>query len=147
MEKTVLDDTEQCQQQNTYFIRNVLAGIINNTLSNLEKSKDTTNIIMCHTNEMSTVVQQFTLDDTLIPIPNDTHTPITEHHCISMSISSIDERFQKLEIKVCELNKSMNYELALFNKKWILFLDIWINLSRVTYQANKKSSKKKINLF
>ena len=147
MEKTVLDDTEQCQQQNTYFIRNVLAGIINNTLSNLEKSKDTTNIIMCHTNEMSTVVQQFTLDDTLIPIPNDTHTPITEHHCISMSISSIDERFQKLEIKVCELNKSMNYELALFNKKWILFLDIWINLSRVTYQANKKSSKKKIYLF
>ena len=147
MEKTVLDDTEQCQQQNTYFIRNVLAGIINNSLSNLEKSKDTTNIIMCHTNEMSTVVQQFTLDDTLIPIPNDTHTPITEHHCISMSISSIDERFQKLEIKVCELNKSMNYELALFNKKWILFLDIWINLSRVTYQANKKSSKKKIYLF
>ena len=147
MEKTVLDDTEQCQQQNTYFIRNVLAGIINNTLSNLEKSKDTTNIIMCHTNEMSTVVQQFTLDDTLIPIPNDTHTPITEHHCISMSISSIDERFQKLEIKVCELNKSMNYELALFNKKWILFLDIWINLSTVAYQANKKSSKKKIYLF
>ena len=147
MEKTVLDDTEQCQQQNTYFIRNVLAGIINNTLSNLEKSKDTTNIIMCHTNEMSTVVQQFTLDDTLIPIPNDTHTPITEHHCISMSISSIDERFQKLEIKVCELNKSMNYELALFNKKWILFLDIWIDLSTVAYQANKKSSKKKIYLF
>ena len=147
MEKTVLDDTEQCQQQNTYFIRNVLAGIINNTLSNLEKSKDTTNIIMCHTNEMSTVVQQFTLDDTLIPIPNDTHTPITEHHCISMSISSIDERFQKLEIKVCELNKSMNYELALFNKKWILFLDIRINLSTVAYQANKKSSKKKIYLF
>ena len=125
----------------------MLAGIINNTLSNLEKSTDTTNITMCHTNEMSTVVQQFTLDDTLIPIPNDTHTPITEHHCISMSISSIDERFQKLEIKVCELNKSMNYELALFNKKWILFLDIWINLSRVTYQANKKSSKKKIYLF
>ena len=102
---------------------------------------------MCHANEMSTVVQQFTLDDTLIPIPNDTHTPITEHHCISMSISSIDERFQKLEIKVCELNKSMNYELALFNKKWILFLDIWINLSTVAYQANKKSSKKKIYLF
>ena len=146
MEKTVLDDTEQCQQ-NTYFIRNVLAGIINNALSNLEKSTDTTNIIMCHANEMSTVVQQFTLDDTLIPIPNDTHTPITEHHCISMSISSIDERFQKLEIKVCELNKSMNYELALFNKKWILFLDIWINLSTVAYQANKKSSKKKIYLF
>ena len=125
----------------------MLAGIINNALSNLEKSTDTTNIIMCHANEMSTVVQQFTLDDTLIPIPNYTHTPITEHHCISMSISSIDESFQKLEIKVCELNKSMNYELALFNKKWILFLDIWINLSTVAYQANKKSSKKKIYLF
>ena len=68
----------------------MLAGIINNALSNLEKSTDTTNIIMCHANEMSTVVQQFTLDDTLIPIPNDTHTPITEHHCVSMSISSSD---------------------------------------------------------
>ena len=67
----------------------MLAGIINNTLSNLEKSTDTTNITMCHTNEMSTVVQQFTLDDTLIPIPNDTHTPITEHHCISMSILAL----------------------------------------------------------
>ena len=66
---------------------------------------------------MSTIVQQITPDDTLIPIPNDIHTPITENHRTSISISSIDESFQKLELKVYELNKSVNYELALLNKK------------------------------
>ena len=63
------------------------------------------------------IVQQLTLDDTLIPIPNDTHTPITENHRTSISASGIDESFQKLEIEICELNKSMNYELVLLNKK------------------------------
>ena len=32
---------------------------------------------MCHTNEMSTIVQRVTSDDTLIPIRNDIHT---SHH-------------------------------------------------------------------
>ena len=75
---------------------------------------------------MSAIVQQFTSDDTLIPIPNDIHTPITENHrTSSISVSSIDESFQKLELKICELNKSVDYELALLNKKkWILFLNI-----------------------
>ena len=65
---------------------------------------------MRHTNEMSAIVQQFTLDDTLIPIPNDIHSP----HCGNLLyfyiyISSIDESFQKLELKICEVNKSVNY--------------------------------------
>ena len=111
MEEIVLDDTEQCQQH-THFIRNLLDGIINNALGNLEKSSDATKITTCHTNEISTIVEQFTLDDTLIPIPNDIHTPITENHLTSISLSSTDESFQKLELKICELNKSMNYQLA-----------------------------------
>ena len=82
-------------------------------------------ITTCHTNEMSAFVQQFTSDDTLIPIPNNIQTPFTEDHRTSISVSSIDESFQKLELKICELNKPVNYELDLLNKKkWIFFLDI-----------------------
>ena len=66
---------------------------------------------------MSTFVQQFTSDYTLIPIFNDIHTPITKHHRSSISASSFDERFQRLELKIHELNKSVNSELALMNKK------------------------------
>ena len=50
---------------------------MNNALGNSEKPSDETKIT-CHTNEMSTTVQQFALDDTVITIPNDIHTPITE---------------------------------------------------------------------
>ena len=74
MEEIVLDDTQQCQR-NTNFIRNLLDDIINNALSKIDKSSDETKITTCHTNEMPTIVQQFTSDDTLIPIPNDIHTP------------------------------------------------------------------------
>ena len=63
---------------------------------------------------MSTIVQQFTSDDTLIPIPNVIYTPITENYRTSISISSIDES-QKVELKIYELNKSVNSELALLN--------------------------------
>ena len=122
-EEIVLDDTEQCQQ-NTHFIRNLVDDIINNTRSNLEKSSDESKITTCRINEMSAIVHQFTSNDTLIPVPNDIHTAITENHRASTFISSIDESFQKLELKMCELNKSVNYELALLNKKWILFLNI-----------------------
>ena len=66
---------------------------------------------------MSAIVKRFKSDDTLIPIPNNIHPPLTENHRISISASSIDESFQKLEPKICELNKSVNYELALLNKK------------------------------
>ena len=73
---------------------------------------------------MPKIVQQFMSDDTLIPIPNDIHTPITENHRSSISVSRVDENFQKSKLKICELDKSMNYELAFLNKKWILFLNI-----------------------
>ena len=55
---------------------------------------------------MSTIFQQFTSDDTLIPIPNDMHTPITEIHRASIFAASINESFQKSELKVYELNKT-----------------------------------------
>ena len=116
MEELVLDDTEQCQQ-NTHFIRNLLDDIINNALDNLEKSSDATKITTCYINETSAIVQLFTSDNTLIPIPNDIHTPITENHRTFISLA-------QLELKICELNKIVNYELALLNKKWILFLNM-----------------------
>ena len=145
-EEIVLDDTEQCQQ-NTHFIRNLLDDIINNALGNLNKSSEETKITTRHINEMSKFVQQFTSDYTLIPIFNDIHTPITKHRRPSKSASRFDESFQKLELKLYELNKSVNSELALLNKKWILFLNISINLSKVAYQANMKNSYKKISLL
>ena len=74
----------------------MLDEIINNALGNLEKSSDGTKITAFHTNEMPAIVQQFTLNDTLIPILNDIHTPITENHRTSRSVPSIDESFQKL---------------------------------------------------
>ena len=55
---------------------------------------------------MSTIFQQFTSDDTLIPIPNDMHTPITEINRASIFAASINESFQKSELKVYELNKT-----------------------------------------
>ena len=64
---------------------------------------------------MSTIVQQHKSDDALIPILNDIHNTITENH--SKSNSSIDESFQKLEPKMFELNKFVNYKLTLSNKK------------------------------
>ena len=45
---------------------------------------------------MPKIVQQFTSDDILIPIPNDIHTPITENHRNSVPVSSIDEKFSKI---------------------------------------------------
>ena len=99
VQEIVLDDTQQCQQ-NTHFIRNLLDDIIiiNNALGNSDKSSDKTKITTCHTNEMSTIVQQFTSDDTLIPIPNDIHAPITKNHRASIFASSFDESFQKLGV-------------------------------------------------
>ena len=79
MEEVVLDDTQQCQQS-THFIKNLLDDIIKNALGSLGKSSDETKITTCHTNEMSTIVQQFTSDDTLIPNPNDINNPITKNH-------------------------------------------------------------------
>ena len=66
---------------------------------------------------MSAIIQQFTSDDKMILIPNDIYAPITENRRTSMSVFSIDESFQKFELKICELNKSVDYELAFLNKK------------------------------
>ena len=66
---------------------------------------------------MSAIIQQFTTDDKMILIPNDIYASITENRRTSMSIFSIDESFQKFELKICELNKSVDYELAFLNKK------------------------------
>ena len=106
----------QCKQ-NIHFIRNLLDDIINNALGNLDKFSDETKIATCHTNEMSTIVQQCTSNDTLIPTPNDINTPITKNHRASTSVSNFDESFQKLDLKIYELNKSVSSELTLLNKK------------------------------
>ena len=84
------------------LIKDLLDDIMNNILGNFELSK---------------IVQQFISDDTLIPITNDIHTPITENRRTSISASSIDESFKKLELKICELNKSVNHELDPLNKQ------------------------------
>ena len=58
---------------------------------------------------MSAIVQQFTSVDTLIPIPHDIHSPITENHHTSISVSGINESFQKLELKHLQVEyKSVN---------------------------------------
>ena len=44
--------------------------------------------------------------------------PITENHRTSLSDSSIDESFQKLELKIYDLNKSVNSELTLLKKMY-----------------------------
>ena len=93
--------------------------------------------------EMPAIAQQFTSDVLLIPIPNDVHTTTTENHPNSISVSSVDENSQKLELKICELNKSVNHELVLLNQKWILFLNIWINLSTLTYTPVRKIIRRK----
>ena len=88
---------------------------------------------------MSAIVQQFISDETLIPIPNDIHTSITENHRTSISVSSTNESFQKLELKICELNKSVNYELDLLNKKTDSFseyLNKLVNSSLPNHQKN-----------
>ena len=141
MEETVLDDIEQCQQ-NTHFIRNLLDDIINNALVDLEKSLDATKITSC-----DTIVQQFTSGDTLIPIPNDIHTPITENHCTSISISRIDESFQKLERKICELNKSVNHELALWNKRMDSFSEYLNKLVKRSLPSQQKSFEENISVL
>ena len=56
--------------------------------------------------------QLLTTNDTVNPISNGIHNPITENHRTSISISSIDQSFKKLELKICELNEYVNDELS-----------------------------------
>ena len=97
---------------------------------------------------MSTTVQQLTSDDTLIPDANDVHTTITENHRTSISISRTDESFQELELKIYELNQSVNYELALLTKKMDSFseyLNKLVNSSLPRQQ--EKSLEENISLL
>ena len=114
--------------------------IINNALGNLEKSSDATKITTCHRNEVSAIVQQFTSDDTLIPIPNDIHTPITENHRTSLSVTSLYESFQKLELKICEFNKSVNYEVAVLNKKMDSFPEYFNKIVSSSLPSHQEKS-------
>ena len=68
---------------------------------------------------MSAIIQQFTSDDKMILIPNDIYAPITENRRTSMSIFSIDESFQKFELKICELNKSAKPARKILSSKYI----------------------------
>ena len=51
------------------------------------------------------------------------HTPITKNDHASISASIIDEGFKKLEPQIYELNKSVNSELALLNRRLDSFSD------------------------
>ena len=147
VEEIILDDTQQCQQ-NTHFIRILLDDIINNALGNLDKSSEETKITIRHTNEMSTFAQQSTSDDTLIPIPNGIHTAITKNCRISKSTSSFDEGFQKLELKIYELNKSVNSELALLNRRLDSVSDYFNKLVNSSLPSqNEKSLEENISLL
>ena len=139
VEEIIISDTEQ-RQHITHFITNLLDGIINNALGNLEKSIYKTKITTCHANEMSTVVEQFISDDILIPIPNDIHTLITENHRTSLPTSSLDESFQKLELKIYDLNKSVNSELALLNKKKDSFSEYFNKLVNSSLPSQQEKS-------
>ena len=147
VEEIILENTQQCEQ-NTHFIRILLDDIINNALVNLDKSSDETKITTRHANEMLTFVQQSTSDDTLIPIPNDIHTAITKNCRTSISASSFDEGFQELELKTYELNKSVNSELALLNKKMDSFSEYFNKLVNSSLPSqNEKSLEENISLL
>ena len=93
----------------------MLDDIINNALCNLDKSSDEIKITNPH--KRSTFAQQSTSDDTLTPTANDMHTPITKNDHASICASIVDEGFKKLELQIYELNKSVNSELALLNRR------------------------------
>ena len=97
---------------------------------------------------MPTIVQQFTADDTLIPVPNDIHTPITKNHRTPICASSFDESFQKLELKIYKLNTSANSELALLNKKMDLFSEYFNKLvNRSVPSQHEKSLEENMSLL
>ena len=147
VEEAILDDIPQCQQ-NTHLIGILLDDILKNVLGNLDKSSDETKIATRHTNEMSTIVQQFTSDDTLIPIPNDINTPITKNYRASISASSFDESLQKLDLKIYELNKSVNFELPLLNKKMDSSSEYFNKLVNSSLPSqNEKSLEENISLL
>ena len=96
---------------------------------------------------MSAFVQQSTSDDTLIPTPN-LHTPITKNYHVSISASILDEGFQKLKLKIYELNKSVNSELALLNRKMDFFSECFNKLVNSSLPSqNKKPLEENISVL
>ena len=145
MEEITLDDSLQCQQ-NTHFISILLDDIINNALCNLDKSSDEIKITTPH--KRSTFVQQSTSDDTLTPTANDMHTPITKNDHASICASIVDEGFKKLELQIYELNKSVNSELALLNRRLDSFSDHFNKLVNSSLPSqNEKSLEENISLL
>ena len=90
--------------------------------------------------KLSSIVQQFTSDDTLISTPNDINTTITENNRTSFSNSRIDESFQKLDLKIYDLNKSVNSELALLNKKMYSFSEYFNKLVNSSLPSQREKS-------
>ena len=87
-------------------------------------------------------------DDTLTPTANDMHTPISKNDHASICASIVDEGFKKLELQIYELNKSVNSELALLNRRLDSFSDHFnkpINSSLPS--QNEKSSEENISLL
>ena len=126
----------------------MLDDIINNALCNLDKSSDESKIKTRHTNKMSTFAHQSTPSDTLTPTPNDIHSPITKNYHTSISPSSFDEGFQKLELKIYELNKSVNSELALLNRKMDSSSEYFNKLVKSSLPSqNEKSLEEDISLL
>ena len=52
----------------------------------------------------------------------------------------IDESFQKLELRIYELNKSVNYELALMNKKLDSFTECLKKLVKSSLTGQQEKS-------
>ena len=97
---------------------------------------------------MSTFAHQSSPSDTLIPTPNDIHSPITKNYHTSISPSSFDEGFQKLELKIYELNKSVNSELALLNRKMDSSSEYFNKLVKSSLPSqNEKSLEEDISLL
>ena len=70
-----------------------------------------------------------------------------ENHRTSISVSSIDESFQKLGLKICELNKSVNYELALLNEKMDSFSEYLNKFVNSSLPTHPEKSLKEISLL
>ena len=76
------------------------------------------------------------------------HTPITKNDHGSIYASIVDEGFQKLELQIYELNKSVNSELALLNRRLDSFSDHFNKLVNSSLPSqNEKSLEENISLL
>ena len=76
------------------------------------------------------------------------HTPITKNDHASICASIVDEGFKKLELQIYELNKSVNSELALLNRRLDSFSDHFKKLVNSSLPSlNEKSLEENISLL